>query len=45
MILIIKGVMSFILVALILLFGVGAVIINYEKTIVEKRKKLNGAVN
>lgn len=45
MILIIKGVMLFILTALILLFGVGAVIINYEKTIVEKREKLNGTVN
>lgn len=45
MILIIKGVTLFIMVALILLFGVGAAIINYEKTIVEKREKLNGAVN
>ena len=36
--LIIKEVMSFILVAFILLFGVGAAIINYEKTILEKRK-------
>ena len=45
MILIIKGVMLFILTALILLFGVGAVIIDYEKTIVEKREKLNGTVN
>lgn len=45
MILIIKGIISFILAALILLFGVGATIINYEKTIVEKREKLNGAVN
>lgn len=45
MILIIKGVMAFILVALILLFGVGAIIINYERTIVEKREKLHGAVN
>ena len=39
MILIIKGVMLFIMVALILLFGVGATIINYERTIVEKMGK------
>lgn len=39
MILIIKGVISFTLVALSLLFAVGAVIINYEKTIVKKKEK------